>query len=178
MAVAQEKQDVDANDNDNLQKKDASSEQTADAADADHGNEEAEAEEESAKQVSPSLTVTNPGSGAQYPGGEPFTVDFDCEGDAEFTAHVSVLDASGNQVLEKQHKVELDEGKGHGEFTLGGNKMAAGKYNVLVWGAANGQKTPVQKIHVEVVDAEAEEDPAPAAGVENDDPNNDNAAVT
>ncbi|HXU73823.1 MAG TPA: hypothetical protein VN947_31100 [Polyangia bacterium] len=179
MAVAQEKQDVDSNDNDNLQKQDAATEQKADAADADSGNEQAEAEEESEKeQVSPSLTVTNPGSGAQYPGGEPFTVDFDCEGDTDFTAHVSVVDASGKQVLGKQHEVELDEGKGHGEFTLGGDKMAAGKYDVLVWGAANGQTTAVQKIQVEVVDAEAEEEPAPALAVEGDDPNDSNAAVT
>lgn len=180
MAVAQDKQDVDANDNDNLPKQAPATEQKA-AADSDNATEEAESTDsqgDAAQKVSPSLTVTNPGSGAQYPAGESFPVEFDCAGGADFTAHVSVVDAAGQEVLGKHHQVELVDGKGHGELKLGGDKMAAGKYDVLVWGESGGQTSAVQKIQVEVVDTEAEEAPAPTLAVEGDDGDNDNAAVT
>lgn len=145
-------------------------------ADADGGGAEAETEgeEETAKeQVQPSLTVTNPGSGAQYPADQPIPVEFDCEGDAEFTAHVSVLDANGSQVQEDATDLQLDAGKGHGAFSLGGDAMLAGKYDVLVWGESSGQSTAVQKIQVEVVDTEEKEEAAPPVAVEGDDGDGD-----
>ena len=151
--------------------------ETADEKQADaEGGEEAEtdAEAESAKEeVHPALTVTSPGSGAQFPADQPVPVEFDCEGDAEFTAHVSVLDANGSQVQEDQADLQLDDGKGHGAFALGGDAMLAGKYDVLVWGESNGQTTAVQKIQVEVVDTEAKEEVAPAVAVEGDDGDGD-----
>ncbi|MGZ3438789.1 MAG: hypothetical protein ACXVDD_04715 [Polyangia bacterium] len=152
-------------------------EETADEkqADAEGGDAtETEAEEESAKEeVHPALTVTSPGSGAQFPSDQPIAVEFDCEGDAEFTARVSVLDANGTQVQEDSTDLQLDAGKGHGAFSLGGDAMLAGKYDVLVWGESNGQSTAVQKIQVEVVDTEAKEEVAPAVAVEGDDGDGD-----
>jgi hypothetical protein len=144
-------------------------------ADAEGGEEaETEAEAESAKEeVHPALTVTSPGSGAQFPADQPIPVEFDCEGEAEFTAHVSVLDANGSQVQEDKANLQLDAGKGHGAFSLGGDAMLAGKYDVLVWGESNGQTTAVQKIQVEVVDTEAKEEVAPAVAVEGDDGDGD-----
>jgi hypothetical protein len=149
------------------------------AADDGGGAEgETEAEEESAKEeVHPALTVTSPGSGAQYPADQPIPIEFDCEGDVEFTAHVSVLDANGSQVQEDATDLQLDAGKGHGAFSLGGDAMLAGKYDVLVWGESNGQTTAVQKIQVEVVETEAEEEVAPAVAIEGDDGDGDDAAA-
>lgn len=145
-------------------------------ADAEGGDAEAapEKEDEAEKEeVHPSLTVTSPGSGAQFPTEQPIPVEFDCEGDAEFTAHVSVLDANGSQVQEDALDLQLDAGKGHGAFALGGDAMLAGKYDVLVWGESNGQSSAVQKIQVEVVDTEAKEEAPPPAAVEGDDGDGD-----
>lgn len=152
--------------------------QTADEqqADAEGGDAQADAatEDESEKEeVHPSLSVTSPGSGAQYPSDQPIPIEFDCEGDAEFTAHVSVLDANGSQVQEDATDLRLDAGKGHGSFALGGDAMLAGKYDVLVWGESNGQSSAVQKIQVEVVDTEAKEEAPPPAAVEGDDGDGD-----
>ena len=178
MPAAQEQKDSDANANDNLQEQEqANDEQQADAADSDNAAE-TEAEEDGAKQqLSPSLTVTNPGSGAQFPSGEAIPVAFDCEGDVEFTAHVSIVDASGQEVLSDQNKLKLDEGKGHGAFSLAGDALVAGKYDVLVWGDSSGQATAVQKLQVEVVDTVAEEEPEPAVAVEGADGNGDDAVA-
>lgn len=178
MAAAQQEQDKDANDDDTLQKDEQAKDQQADGADADATKDESGAEGESKKeQVSPSLTVTNPGSGAQFPGGQPIPVEFDCEGDVEFTAHVSVVDAAGTQVLADERRLKLDEGKGHGAFSLVGDALVGGKYDVMVWGDSNGQATAVQKLQVEIVDTEAEEEPAPAVAVEGDDGDGGDAAA-
>ena len=143
-------------------------------ADGDGGEAAPAADEETEKEeIHPSLTVTSPGSGAQYPSDQPIPIEFDCEGDAEFTAHVSVLDINGSQVQEDAADLRLDAGKGHGTFALGGDAMLAGKYDVLVWGESNGQTTAVQKIQVEVVDTEAKEEAPPPAAVEGDDGDGD-----
>jgi hypothetical protein len=137
-----------------------------------------EAEEESAKEeVHPSLTVTSPGSGAQFQAGDGIPIELDCEGDVEFTAHAAVVDATGNQVLEDATDLKLEEGKGHGAFQLGGDALVAGKYDVLVWGESAGQATAVQKLQVEVIDTEAEEEPAPAVAVEGDDAGGDDLSA-
>ena len=173
MPVGQEEQDLEADD-ETVQQDGAAEAQQANGEDADAAAGETEAEAESAKEeVSPALTVTSPGSGAQYPADQPIPVEFDCEGDVEFTAHVSVVDANGTQVFEDASDLKLDEGKGHGAFALGGDEMIAGKYDVLVWGESNGQATSVQKLQVEIVETEAEEEPAPAVAVEGDDGDSD-----
>jgi hypothetical protein len=169
MPVGQEEQDLDSDDS-TIQTEDQADAQQADGENADAAGGETEAETESAKEeVHPALTVTSPGSGAQYPSSQPVAVEFDCEGNVEFTAHVSVVDANGNQVLEDATDLELDEGKGHGAFSLGGDQMIAGKYDVLVWGESDGQATSVQKVQVELVETAAEEEPAPVVAVEGDD---------
>ncbi len=173
MAVGQEEQELEADD-ETVQQEDQADAQQADGEDADAAAGETEAEAESAKEeVHPSLTVTNPGSGAQYPADQPISVEFDCEGDVEFTAHVSVVDGSGNQVLEDATDLKLDEGKGHGAFSLVDDRLTAGKYDVLVWGESNGQATAVQKVQVEVVETEAEAEPTPTVAVEGDDGGDD-----
>ena len=173
MPVGQEEKEGVDSDVDAEQQDENADEKQADGEGGD-ADTETEAEEESAKEeVHPALTVTSPGSGAQYPADQPIPVEFDCEGDAEFTAHVSVLDANGSQVLEDAADLRLDAGKGHGAFSLGGDAMLAGKYDVLVWGESNGQTTAVQKVQVEVVETEAEEEAAPAVAVEGDDGDSD-----
>lgn len=174
MPVGQEEQELEADD-ETVQQQDAADAQQADGEDAGAAaGGETEAEAESAKEeIHPALTVTSPGSGAQYPAGQPIAVEFDCEGDVEFTAHVSVVDASGNQVLEDATDLKLDEGKGHGALSVGGDQMIAGKYDVLVWGESNGEATAVQKLQVEIVETEAEEEPTPAVAVEGDDGGDD-----
>jgi hypothetical protein len=173
MPVGQEEQDLDSDD-DTVQQEDAADAQQADGEDADAAGGETEAEAESAKEeVHPALTVTSPGSGAQYPADQPIAVEFDCEGDVELTAHVTVVDAGGSQVLEDATDLKLEDGKGHGTFSLGGDSMVAGKYDVLVWGESNGEATAVQKLQVEVVENAAEEEPAPAVAIEGDDDGGD-----
>jgi hypothetical protein len=169
MPVGQQEQDLEADDS-TIQTEDQADAQQADGEDADAAAGETEAETESAKQeVHPALTVTSPGSGAQYPSNQPIAVEFDCEGNVEFTAHVAVVDASGNQVLEDATDLKLEEGKGHGAFSLVGDQLIAGKYDVLVWGEADGQATSVQKLQVEIVETEAEEEPTPVVAVVGDD---------
>ncbi|MCA1664971.1 MAG: hypothetical protein LC659_11990 [Myxococcales bacterium] len=173
MPVGQEQQELEADDS-TIQQQDEADAQNADGEDADAAAGETEAETESAKkEVHPALTVTSPGSGAQYPSDQPIAVEFDCEGDVELTAHVSVVDASGNQVLEDASDLKLEDGKGHGAFSLGGDRMIAGKYDVLVWGESDGQATSVQKVQVEVVETVAEQEPTPAVAVEGDDGDGD-----
>jgi len=173
MPVGQQEQDLEADD-ETVQQQDQADAQQADAEDSDGAAAETDAEAESAKQeVHPALTVTSPGSGAQFAAGQPIAVEFDCEGDVEFTAHVALVDASGTQVLEDVSDLKLDEGKGHGAFALGGDQVIAGKYDVLVWGECNGESTAVQKLQVEVVETEAEEEPAPAVAIEGDDGDGD-----
>jgi len=169
MPVGQQEQDLEADDS-TVQQEEQADAQQENGEDSAAAAGETEAEAESAKEeVHPALTVTSPGSGAQYPSEQPIAVEFDCEGDVEFTAHVSVVDANGNQVLEDATDLKLEEGKGHGAFSLGGDQMIAGKYDVLVWGESDGQVTAVQKLQVEVVETEADEEPAPAVAVEGDD---------
>ena len=174
MSVAQEEEKDQDADADVGQETEAEAEQ-ADGADADAAPEaETEAEQEAKKeQVTPSLTVTTPGSGAQFNKGDAIAVEYDCEGDAEFTAHVSVLDANGTQVLEDASDLKLEENQGHGGFALADEALVGGKYDVLVWGESNGQATEVQKLQVEVVDTEEEEEVAPAVAVEGDDDGDD-----
>jgi hypothetical protein len=173
MAAAQQEQELESDD-DVVQDEEQADAQQADGEDSDAAAGESGTEAESAKEeVHPSLTVTSPGSGAQFPKDQPIPVEFDCEGDVEFTAHASVIDANGNQVLEDAADLELDEGKGHGAFALAGDGLVAGKYDVLVWGESNGQATAVQKLQVEIVETEAEEEPAPAVNVEGDDGDSD-----
>jgi len=45
--------------------------------------------------------------------------------------------------------VKLEEGKGHGTFSLAGEQLVGGKYDVMVWGDSNGQATAVQKLQVD-----------------------------
>lgn len=171
-AAQQEEQTLD-NDDETMQQSEEAESQEADG-DSDAAASETEAETESAKEeVHPSLTVTSPGSGAQYPKDAAIAVEFDCEGDVEFTAHVAVVDANGTQVLEDATDLTLDEGKGHGAFALADERLVAGKYDVLVWGEANGEATAVQKLQIEVVETEAEEEPTPAVAVEGDDGDGD-----
>ena len=178
MSVAQEEKDTDTADDQAQQQEAEGEEKQAVAANAEGAETETEAEEEAAKeQVTPSLTVTSPGSGAQFPGGEPILVEFDCEGDVEFTAHANVVDATGKVVVEDAADLKLEEGKGHGTFSLAGEQLVGGKYDVMVWGDSNGQATAVQKLQVEVVDTEAEEEPAPAVAVEGDDDDGKGAIV-
>ncbi len=146
-------------------------------ADADAGADAAQEEDAEKEEVHPSLTVTSPGSGAQYPAESEVPIEFECEGDVEFTAHVSVLDAGGTQIFEDAADLKLEEGKGHGAFTLGGDAFVAGKYDVLVWGESNGQATPVQKLQVEIAEAEKEEEAEPAVAVDGDDGADEGATV-
>ena len=144
--------------------------QSADAKKGDAEGVDADAESEATdeaaeREIHPALTVTSPGSGARYPADQPIPVDFDCEGDVEFTAHVSVLDANGHKVLEDATDLRLEAGKGHGSFTLGGDAMLAGKYDVLVWGESNGEATAVQKLQLEVVETATAKEVAPAVAV-------------
>ena len=172
MAAAQQEQELESDD-EVVQQEQADAQQ-ADGEDSDAAASDTGAEAEAAKEeVHPSLTVTSPGSGAQYPKDQPIAVEFDCEGDVEFKAHASVIDANGNQVLEDATELELEDGKGHGALALAGDGLIAGKYDVLVWGESNGQATAVQKLQVEVVETEAEEEPAPAVAVEGDDGDSD-----
>lgn len=174
MPAAQQEQELD-NDDETLQQDADAESQEADAdAGSDAAASETDAETEAAKEeVHPSLTVTSPGSGAQYAKDQPIAIEFDCEGNVELTAHVSVVDANGTQVLEDATDLTLDEGKGHGAFALADERLVAGKYDVLVWGEANGEATAVQKLQVEVVETEAEEEPTPAVAVEGDDGDGD-----
>lgn len=173
MAPAQQEQELDKDD-DMVATQEQADAQSADADDSDAAAAGSDSEAEAAKEeVHPSLTVTSPGSGAQFPKDQPIPVEFDCEGDVEFKAHVSVVDAGGNQVLEDATELKLEDGKGHGAFAVTGDGMVAGKYDVLVWGESNGQATSVQKLQVEIVETEAEEEPAPAAAVEGDDGDSD-----
>lgn len=173
MAAAQQEQELDKDDDVTQQEEQAEAKSAdADASDAAAADTDGEAEA-AKKEVHPSLTVTSPGSGAQYPKEQPIPVEFDCEGDVDFKAHVSVVDAGGNQVLEDATELKLEDGKGHGAFALAGDGMVAGKYDVLVWGESNGQATAVQKLQVEIVETEAEQEPAPAVAVEGDDGDSD-----
>jgi hypothetical protein len=178
MSTLEDKQDLDADDDVAAQKDDEqAAAEDAGAADSDAAAPDTQAEEEAEKeQIAPSLTVTSPGSGAQFPGGEPIAVEFDCEGDTEFTAHVAIVDANGTQVLEDSADLKLEENQGHGAFALADEALVAGKYDVMVWGDSNGQATAVQKLQVEVVDTEAEEEPEPQVAVEGDDDKPDAAA--
>ncbi len=174
-AAQQDENEMDAEES--QQGDQAADAEQADAQDGDAAAAETDAEEDSAKEeIHPALTVTSPGSGAQFPGGQPIAIEFDCEGDTEFTAHVSVVDAGGTQVLEDASDLKLEENQGHGSFALASDALVAGKYDVLVWGDSSGQATAVQKLQVEVVDTEAEEEPAPAVAVEGDDGSDDAAA--
>jgi hypothetical protein len=176
MPVGQE--DENEMDAEESQQDEADDEQKADGEDADAAGAETDAEEDAAKEeVHPALTVTSPGSGAQFPADQPIPVEFDCEGDVEFTAHVSVVDANGGPVLEDEADLKLEEGKGHGAFALVGDAIIAGKYDVLVWGESNGEATAVQKLQIEVVETEAEEEVAPAVSVEGDDGDGDDAVA-
>ncbi len=171
-AAQQEDQALDQDD-ETLQQ-DEQADQQAQADDADGAAAETDAEADAAKEeVHPTLTVTSPGSGAQYQKDQPVPVEFDCEGDVEFKAHVSVVDGNGNQVLEDATDLKLDDGKGHGAFALAGDGLIGGKYDVLVWGESNGEATAVQKLHIESVETEAEEEPAPAVALEGDDGDGD-----
>ena len=176
MSIPDQKQDVNA-DEDVQQQGDEAQAEGADGGDADAATADAQAEEEAAKeQITPSLTVTSPGSGAQFAAGEQIAIEFDAEGDTEFKAHASVVDAGGNEVVSDEADLVLEENKGHGTLSVGGDALIAGKYDVLVWGDSNGQATAVQKLQVEVVDTEAEEEPAPAVAVEGDDDGDDAVA--
>jgi hypothetical protein len=147
------------------------------AADAGAAVADKEEQEEEKVEVHPSLTVTSPGSGAQFQAQQPIPIEFDCEGDVEFTAHAAIVDASGNKVLEDASDLKLEEGKGHGAIALGGDALIAGKYDVLVWGESGGQATAVQKLQVEVIEEEKEEEAAPAVAIEGDDAGDEGAAV-
>ena len=174
MAAALEEQGLENDDEVIEQQEDQAEAKDADAEDGDAAASEPDAEADAAKEeVHPSLTVTSPGSGAQYGKDQPIPIEFDCEGGVELTAHVAVVDANGTQVLEDATDLTLDEGKGHGAFALADERLVAGKYDVLVWGEANGEATAVQKLQVEVVETEAEEEPAPAVAVEGDDGDSD-----
>jgi hypothetical protein len=177
MAVAQ--QDENEMDAEESQKGDqAADAEEANAQDGDAAAAETDAEADSAKEeVHPALTVTSPGSGAQFPADQPIAIEFDCEGDVEFTAHVALVDASGTQVLEDATDLKLEENQGHGSFSLADEAILAGKYDVLVWGESNGEATAVQKLQVEVVETEAEEEVAPAVSIEGDDGDGDDAAA-
>ena len=172
MAAALEEQELDSDDEVIAQQDEEAEAKEADAEDADASETDAEAEA-AKEEVHPSLTVTNPGSGAQFAKGQPIGVEFDCEGDTELQARAAVVDENGDRVVEDAVDLELDDGKGHGAFALGGDALVAGKYDVLVWAEANGEATAVQKLQVEIVETEAEEEPAPAVAVEGDDGDSD-----
>ena len=177
MSMPEQKQDLDADD-DVQQQGDEAQAESAEGGEGDGAAADAQAEEEAAKeQIAPSLTVTSPGSGAQFPAGEQIAIEFDAEGDTEFKAHASVVDAGGNEVVSDEAELILEENKGHGTLSVGGDALVAGKYDVLVWGDSNGQATAVQKLQVEVVDTEAEEEPAPAVAIEGDDGSGDDATA-
>lgn len=172
MPVGQKDQDLEADDQSAAQTQQGDA-QAADGEDAG-GAGETEAETESAKEeIHPALTVTSPGSGAQYPADQPFDVEFDCEGDLALTAHVAVVDANGNRVHEDASELELDDGQGHGAFCINGGEIVAGKYDVLVWGESNGEATSVQKVQVELVETAADQEPAPPVAVEGDEGDGD-----
>jgi hypothetical protein len=174
MAAALEEQGLENDDEVIEQQEDQAEAKDADAEDGDAAASETDAEADAAKEeVHPSLTVTSPGSGAQYAKDQPVAVEFDCEGDVEFTAHAALVDADGNRVLEDAADLQLDEGKGHGAFALGGDELVAGKYDLLVWGESGGEATAVQKLQIEVVETDAEEEAAPAVAVEGDDGDSD-----
>jgi hypothetical protein len=177
MPVGQEsKSDLDSDD-DVAQQQDDDTQQD-DADEGDDASAATEAEEESAKEeIHPALTVTSPGSGAQFQAGDEISVEFDCEGDVEFSAHVAVVDAAGSKVLEDQTDLKLEEGKGHGTLSVGGDAMVAGRYDVLVWGESNGEATAIQKLQIEIVDTEAEEEPEPVVAVEGDDGDSDDLSA-
>ena len=168
MSDLDQKKDLDADDD--VEQQAASANETA-SADSDAASPAAsQAEEEAEKeQISPSLTVTSPGSGAQFSSDGPISVEYDCEGDTEFTAHVAVVDANGTKVLEDAKPLKLEANQGHGAFSLADEALVAGKYDVLVWGDSAGQATAVQKLQIEVVDSDAEEESAPEIAVEGDD---------
>lgn len=157
------------------QKDEQAGDQDAQAAEAEADKKE---EEEQKEEVHPSLTVTSPGSGAQFPAQSAIPIEFDCEGDVEFTAHAAVVDGNGNQILDDATDLKLQEGKGHGAFALGGDALLAGKYDVLVWGESNGEATAVQKLQVEIVEEEKEEEPEPAVAVEGEGNPDEGAAAS
>jgi hypothetical protein len=176
MPVGQEnKDDLDPQEAQQDQDQDQDQAEDGDGEGAEAAVADKEDEEEEKQEVHPSLTVTSPGSGAQFKAQSAIPVEFDCEGDVQFTAHAAVLDPSGSQVIEDATDLQLEEGKGHGAFALGGDALVAGKYDVLVWGESGGQATAVQKLQVEIIEDEEEEEAAPAVAVEGDDAGDDSA---
>ncbi|HEX8950856.1 MAG TPA: hypothetical protein VF945_03375, partial [Polyangia bacterium] len=86
------------------------------AADGDTGGaapEDAAADGQAAgpekQQAQPTIAIVSPSSGSQFPAGSGVTVEFECTGDAEFQASLSVVDENGQAVSGSGANVKLDE---------------------------------------------------------------------